>query len=58
VILGNLAYVVDSGIDTPEPQYYGFPVSIPKGSRVAARAQCSINDATDRLIDITLIGLG
>jgi hypothetical protein len=58
VILADLAYCIDAAIDTPEPQYYGFPVSIPKGSRIAARAQCSINDATDRLIDITLIGLG
>lgn len=58
VIIANLAYCVDAAIDSPEPQYYGFPVSIPKGSRVAARAQCSTNDATDRLIDINLIGLG
>lgn len=58
VIIPDLFSVVDSGIDTPEPQYYSIPVQIPAGSRVAARAQCGITDATDRLIDITLIGVG
>lgn len=58
VVIPDLFTVVDSGIDTPEPQYYSFPVSIPAGSRVAARAQTGITDATDRLLDITLIGLG
>lgn len=57
VVISSLAYVIDAGIDTPEPQYYGFPISIPAGSRISARAQCSINDATDRLIDVNLVGL-
>lgn len=38
----------------------GFPISpvnIPAGSRLAARAQCSINDATDRLFDVTIHGV-
>jgi hypothetical protein len=34
-----------------------LPVSIPAGSRIAARAQSSINDATDRLFDLEVIGV-
>lgn len=34
-----------------------LPGSIPAGSRVAVRAQCSINDATDRLFDAVLYGV-
>jgi hypothetical protein len=33
-----------------------LPVDIPAGSRVAIRAQCDINDATDRLFDAALYG--
>jgi hypothetical protein len=32
-------------------------VSIPAGTRLAARAQCSITDATDRLFDVMLYGI-
>ena len=32
-------------------------VPIPSGTRVSARAQCSITDATDRLFDMTILGL-
>ena len=35
-----------------------IPVSIPAGTRLAVRAQCSITDATDRLFDVALYGLG
>lgn len=31
-----------------------FPMPIPSGTRIAARAQCSINDATDRLVDVIM----
>lgn len=34
-----------------------FPVSIPEGSRLAARSQSSTTDATDRLLDIVLYGI-
>lgn len=34
-----------------------FPVSIPKGSRLAVRMQCSITDAADRLLDFVLYGI-
>lgn len=38
---------------TPSPVY---PVSIPLGSRIAVRTQCSTNDATDRLLDFVVVG--
>lgn len=34
-----------------------FPVSIPAGSRLVARARAGINDATDRLFDLVVYGL-
>ncbi len=33
-----------------------FPVNIPAGSRVAARLKSSINDATDRIMDVIVYG--
>lgn len=39
------------------PSMGPFPVHIPAGTRIAVRAQCSINDATDRLFDIVLYGM-
>ncbi len=35
-----------------------FPVNIASGERVSARAQCSINDATDRLFDMVVHAVG
>lgn len=58
VIVPDLMEVLDSNLDTLTPCHYCFPVNIPVGSRIAIRAQCSINDATDRLIDFNLIGIG
>lgn len=58
VIVPDLMEVIDSNLDTLTPCHYCFPVNIPVGSRIAIRAQCSINDATDRLIDFNLIGIG
>ena len=34
-----------------------FPISIPAGTRISARAMSSITDATDRLFDVILYGL-
>lgn len=44
--------------DTVDPVCLCLPVSIPAGTRIAVRAECSTNDATDRLIDVTLVGIG
>jgi hypothetical protein len=40
----------------PMPEFW-FPVSIPAGTRVAARWMSTIIDATDRLIDVVAYGL-
>lgn len=58
VIVPNLHFIIDAAPDTPMPQHLSFPVSIPKGQRVSVRAQSSINDATDRLFDVVIIGVG
>lgn len=57
VILADMQFSCHS---TPDAivGWYQLPLSIPRGSRVAARAQCDINDATDRLFDISIIGVG
>jgi hypothetical protein len=40
------------------PFYTGpIPVDVPAGTRIAIRAQCSINDASDRLFDAVLYAL-
>lgn len=58
VILPNIAYFLGSSVDGIEPQTYRFPVNVPSGTRLAVRAQCSINDATDRLFAVSLLGEG
>lgn len=45
-----------SGSYGPLPAAW-FPVSIPAGSRLVARARAGINDATDRLFDLVVYGL-
>lgn len=58
VLIPDLLLVASTGNDTILPGVLGpFPVWVPAGSRLAARAQCSINDATDRLIDVGIIGV-
>lgn len=40
------------------PNIFTFPgLSIPAGTRLATRAQCTTNDATDRLIDVSVIAV-
>jgi hypothetical protein len=41
-----------------QPVFGPVPIYIPAGTRLSARAQCSIADATDRLFDIVLQGVG
>lgn len=45
-----------SGSYGPLPAVW-FPVSIPAGSRLVARARAGTNDATDRLFDLVVYGL-
>lgn len=45
--------------DTHFPMWIGpFPVDLPGSVRLAMRAQSSIIDATDRLMDVALVGFG
>jgi hypothetical protein len=57
VILNNLVVNATSQADGVHPAMYPLlPVNIPAGTRIAARAQSSITDATDRLLDMTILG--
>jgi len=47
-----------AGEDDISPNYIPIPMVVPSGTRLAVRAQCSITDATDRLFDCSIIGLG
>lgn len=56
IVWDDLAFGAQSGTHSYLlPNAYGpAPINIAASTRIAVRAQCSINDATDRLIDITL----
>ncbi len=58
IIIPDLHVEDSSNSDTIVPSVLGpFAVDIPATTRLAARAQCSHADATDRLFDITLYGV-
>ena len=58
VVVPNIGLFASSTSDLVMPIVYGpFPVAVPSGSRLAARAQCSITEATDRLFDIAVYGV-
>jgi len=57
-IIPDIILSANSSGDLMQPPVLGpFPVAIPSGSRIAARAQCSISDATDRLFDVAVYGV-
>lgn len=56
VIVDDISLVGNGGPDLYEPGIVGRAVSVAAGQRLAARKQCSITDATDRLNDIVIIG--
>ena len=57
-IIPDIILSANSSGDLMQPPVLGpFPVAIPAGSRIAARAQCSISDATDRLFDVAVYGV-
>jgi len=47
-----------AGGDDIAPNYIPIPMVVPISTRLAVRAQCSITDATDRLFDCAILGLG
>lgn len=58
IILPDLGIGANGASDTRSPFSLGpFPLTIPSGTRIAARAQSSITDAVDRLFDIVLYGV-
>jgi hypothetical protein len=57
IIIPDQWIAVSASRDTVVQQFIGpFEVSIPEGSRLAVRMQCSGNDAADRLLDVALYG--
>lgn len=56
VIVDNVPFGVNFAVDVLRHYTPIIPVSIPKGTRISARAQCNITDATDRLFDLILYG--
>lgn len=60
IICKDLIYytATGTGFDTLWPCVFEFWCSIPKGSRISVRAESTINDATDRLIDVAILGFG
>lgn len=57
VIIPNFFVYTDSGNDSVAPGLTTFDVDIPDGTRIAVRSQCSTNDATDRLLNVSLLGV-
>lgn len=56
VVIANLFFSSDSGNDQKVPMSYPpLPVTIASGTRVAVRTQCSINTASDRLLNFIMI---
>jgi hypothetical protein len=60
VIIPDLRYYAHATDDYLQPgAYYAIPMTIPAGSRVAARhVNYNTADATDRLIDVAAYGIG
>lgn len=58
VIIANLPLAAHATTDMVFPQYHALPCNIPAGARIAARAQSTNTDATDRLIDVIIYGVG
>jgi hypothetical protein len=58
VLIPDLLLYASTAVDVVIPQSFGpIPCSIPAGTRLAVRAQCSIIDATDRLFDAIIYGV-
>jgi hypothetical protein len=58
ILIPDLFFGAGTTTDGHVPAVFGpFPVAILAGTRIAARARCSINDATDRLFDVAIYGV-
>lgn len=57
VVISNLHFYASAVQSNVLPYFYPpIPLVISSGTRIAARAQCQSTDATDRLLDLVLIG--
>lgn len=58
IIIPDICVSCNAVTDQVFPSVIGpIPMNIPAGTRLAARCACSIIDATDRLLDIGIIGV-
>jgi hypothetical protein len=57
-IIQNIISLGNVNTDQMRPTGRGYPICIPSASRLAVRASCSIVDASDRLFNIALYGVG
>lgn len=60
ILIPDLSLLVETTMDDLTQRAFGpFPVSIPPGTDIKFRAQCSITDATDRILrNIHMYGMG
>lgn len=56
VVASNIGLHASATPSNVLPQVIELPLAIAAGSRVSIRAQCNINDATDRTFDAVLVG--
>jgi hypothetical protein len=57
IVIPNITIAGNAVARSTRPGVMYFPVSIPAGTRVAARCNCNVNTSTIRKICVTLIGL-
>lgn len=54
VVIPNLSFSCETAVDGAGAWWYAFPFSIPAGTRVSCRAQCTVNTATERILDASV----
>lgn len=58
VVIPDLLGAATSGVDNIQQGALSFPLQVPRGQRIAARAQSNNATAADRITDHVLIGVG
>ena len=57
VLVPDVAVSAGQNSDIVGPRAIGFPVDIPAGTRIAARARCTTTRSPDRLLDVAVYGV-
>ena len=57
IVLPDITLAANNSCNSVRPGLLYFPVSIPAGTRIAVRCSCISNNATQRLIAVTLLGM-